>query len=154
MSRWEGSLSDLRATVSTALRAVTGLEDAVSYEPPDTTGLAPDTAAGRVYVGITATTMRQSGRVDVPAAMLVGVVTLTVRGYVRRQPSDKTRTIASGTPHSYDEALARGERLLLSLYAAAPISTSTLTIIQEETLWRAEVTAQIEWAPTPAAAPA
>lgn len=153
MSRYEGTLAALRADVRAALAAVTGLEDSVSYEPPDTTGLAPDTAAQRVYVGVTAVTARQSGRVEVPATMVLGTVTLTVRGYVRRQPTDRTRTVASGVAHSYDEALARAELLLLSLYAAAPISTSTLAVIQEETLWRCEITAQIEWAPAPATPP-
>lgn len=153
MSRYEGTLAALRASVRTALAAVTGLGDSVSYEPPDTSGLSPDTAAQRVYVGVTAVTARQSGRVEVPATMVLGTVTLTVRGYVRRQPTDRTRTVASGTAHSYDEALARAELLLLQLYAAAPISTSTLNVIQEEALWRCEITAQIEWAPTPATPP-
>lgn len=153
MSRHTGSLASLRAGIRTALAAVSSIEDSISYEPPDTSGLSPDTLAGRVYVGITAVTARQSGRVEVPAEMVLGTITVTVRGYVRKQPTDRTRTVASGVAHSYDEALARAELLLLQLYAAAPISTSTLAVLQEEALWRCEITAQVEWAPTPATPP-
>jgi len=154
VSRWEGSLSSLRQTAIAALAARAALVGAVDQEPPDTGGLAPDPlVAGRVFVGVSALTARQSGRADTPAEMVLSTITLTARGYVRRQPSDRTRVSGDGVAHSYDECLDRAELILLALYYAIPVSTSTIAVLQEEQLWRLEVTCQVEWTPTVLGAP-
>jgi hypothetical protein len=149
MSRWEGSASALRLAVVASLRAVEALADAVDDGPPDTMTLAAEAQiAGRVYVGITSSTGRSPGRAQYPAAFVLHSLTLTVRGWVRRQVSDITRTVGDGTAHSYDEAWDRAELLLLTLARTTPISTSSAQVLQEGELWRVEVTAQVEWCPT------
>lgn len=155
MSRWEGSLSALRASIITALRARDSLANSVDDAPPDTMALESDAQlAGRVYVGLSAITARDAhGRRNPPAEAIIGTVTATVRGYLRRQPSDRTRVDGDGVAHSYDEALDLGELLVGALLYATPLNTYTLVVLQTEALWRVEVTAQAEWAPAPLSAP-
>ena len=155
MSRWDGSLSALRAAVIAALQARADLTDAVDYAPPDTMTRESDAMlGGRVYVGITSATARDvHGRRNPPADAIIGAVVVTVRGWVRRAPTDRTRAIGDGTAHSYDEALDRGELVVGALLYATPLQGLTLTVLQEEALWRVEVTGSVEWTPAPLGAP-
>ena len=155
MSRWTGSLAELRAAVIAALVARSDLATSVDLGPPDTMNRASDAIlAGRVYVGINAATARDvHARRDPPAAAIYGAVTVTVRAWVRRQPSDLTRTSGDGTAHSYDEALARGELIVGALLYATPLDGLALSVLQEEALWRVEITATVEWCPAPLGAP-
>jgi hypothetical protein len=155
VSRWEGSLSALRAAIIAALRDRASLADSVDDSPPDTMALESDAQlAGRVYVGLTSITARDPhGRRVPPAEAVLGTITATVRAYLRRQPSDRTRVSGDGIAHSYDEALDLGELLVGSLLYATPLNGYTLIVLQTEALWRVEVTAQAEWAPAPLGAP-
>ena len=155
MSRWEGSLSALRASLIAALRARASLANSVDDSPPDTMALESDAQlAGRLYVGLSAITARDAhGRRHPPAEAILGTVTATVRGYLRRQPSDRTRTSGDGIAHSYDEALDLGELIVGALLYATPLNSYTLVVLQLESLWRVEVTAQVEWTPAPLEAP-
>jgi hypothetical protein len=155
MSRWDGSLSALRAAVIAALQARDDLTDAVDYAPPDTMTRESDAViGGRVYVGITSATARDvHGRRNPPAEAIIGAVIVTVRGWVRRDVVDRTRVVGDGIAHSYDIALDRGELIVGALLYATPLQGLTLTVLQEEALWRVEVTGTVEWAPAPLEAP-
>jgi hypothetical protein len=144
-ARYAGTHRGLRAEVLAALRASETLASRVSSDPPEVMGAAPDGGQlGRVYVGILSGRHPAIQRGYREGDGVLSSAVVSISSWVRRQPSDRTRT-SDATTHSYDEALDLQTAIVRALIAAVPFREISHNILVAEGWHQVQVQLTVDW---------